>query len=131
MHRAFEKRVLVAKGRRISLLLVRERSRNFYSMRISGMGLRPSEPRPYQGPWPAKTDDMFPFPSTCTYKAGLLAEARISKLWDTTSSIVSGTCTDAVCSSLRQHEPGEVMKVPGCCTSTYYFADGPHGLGLG
>ena len=42
-----------------------------------------------------------------------------------------GTFTDAICSSLPQHGPGEPVSVPGCYASTYYFVDMPHGLGHG
>ena len=62
---------------------------------------------------------------------GLPLEARTPELWDTLVSIISETCTDAVCSSLPHHGPGELVSVPGCCTSTYYFVDEPHRLGHG
>ena len=55
------------------------------------------------------------------------SEEGIQELWDTTVPIISETCTDAVCSSLPRHGPGKTVPVPGCCTSTNYFADGPHG----
>ena len=55
-------------------------------------------------------------------------QARIPEFWDSAILIISGTCADAVCSSLPQHRPRENMSVPECCTSTYYFADGPYGL---
>ena len=92
--------VLVARERRISLLLVRDRSRRLLFHEDFRDGPRPSEPRPYQGSWPASTDDMFPLPSVWTYEVGLSAEARILELWDTTAPVVNGICADVVCSSL-------------------------------
>ena len=62
---------------------------------------------------------------------GFSTEAGISELWDITVPIINGTCAEAVCFSFPQHGPGKPMSIPGCCTSTYYCADGPHGPGHG
>ena len=43
---------------------------------------------------------MLLLPSAWTYEAGLLSEAGIPELWDTIALVVSGTCVDAVYSSL-------------------------------
>ena len=75
------------------------------------------------GYWLDRTDDMLLLPSAWTYEARLPPKARIPKGWDTTIPIINGTCTDAFCSSLPQHRPGEPVSVPGCCTSAYYFTD--------
>ena len=71
---------------------------------------------------------MLSLSSTWAHEAELSLEAGILEIWDTTVPIVSGTCVDAVCSSIPQHGLGEPVSVPRCCTSTYYFADGPYGL---
>ena len=70
---------------------------------------------------------MLPLLSTWAHETGLSTEAGISKLWDITVPIISGTYVDVVCSSLPQHGPGESMSVLGYCISNYYFVDGPHG----
>ena len=56
---------------------------------------------------------------------GLPTEAEIPKTWDTIVPIINGTRTNAIRSSLPQHGPGELVSIPGCCTSTYYFTDIP------
>ena len=74
---------------------------------------------------------MLLLPSAWTYEAGLPSKAKTPELWDTIVPIISGTCADVVCSSLPQHGPGEPISVPRCYTSTYYFADGHMGQGMG
>ena len=56
---------------------------------------------------------MFPLPSAWTPEVGLSSKAGILKLWDTSVPIISGTYTDAVCSSLLHHGPGEIVSVAG------------------
>ena len=58
-------------------------------------------------------------------------EAGILELWDTTVLVIGRACTDVVCSSLPHHRPRKIVSIPGCCTSTYCFADRPHGPGHG
>ena len=65
------------------------------------------------------------------HETRLSTKAGISELWDITVPIINATCADAVCSSLPQHGLREPMSVSGCCTSSYYFADRPHGPGHG
>ena len=74
---------------------------------------------------------MLPLPSAWTCEAGLPLEASIQELWDSVVPAISGTGANRVCSSLPKHGPGEPVLVPRCCTSTYYFVDGPHGQGHG
>ena len=40
---------------------------------------------------------------------GLPSEAGIPELWDTSILVISGTYTDAVCSPLPYHGPGETV----------------------
>ena len=55
--------------------------------------------------------------------------AKVRKFEDGLRLSIQGKIigADAICSFLPQHGPGEPMSVRGCCTSTYYFADGPNG----
>ena len=64
-------------------------------------------------------------PLAWTYEAGLPLEARIPGLWDNTVPVISGTCTNTVCSFLPQCGPEEPVSVPRCCTSTFCFTDKP------
>ena len=43
---------------------------------------------------------VFPVPLAWTLETGLPLEAGIPELWDTTVPVISGACTDVVCSSL-------------------------------
>ena len=74
---------------------------------------------------------MPPLPSAWAHKTGLSTEVGILEFWDIIILIIRGTCVDTVCSSLLQHGPREPIPVSWCCTSTYYFEDGPHGPGYG
>ena len=55
----------------------------------------------------------------------------IPELWDTSVPVINGACIDAICSSLPYHGARKTVSVLRCCTSTYYFVEGPHGLGHG
>ena len=46
----------------------------------------------------ARTIDMFPLPSAWICEARLPSEERILGFWDNTVLVISGTCTDTVCS---------------------------------
>ena len=70
---------------------------------------------------------MLPLPSAWTYEAELPSEAIIPGFWDSAVSAISRTSADTVHSSLPQHGPRELISVPRCCISTYFFADGPNG----
>ena len=64
---------------------------DFCSMRVSGVGPRPTGPRSspgYQSGW---TDDMFPLPSAGTHEAELSSDTGVSGSRDTTVPIISGT----------------------------------------
>ena len=43
---------------------------------------------------------------------GLPSEVGVPDLWDTTVPVISGTCTDAVYSSLPHHGPWKKVSVP-------------------
>ena len=66
-----------------------------------------------------------------TLEMGLPSKAGILELWDTTVPVISGACINTVYSSIPCHGLGKTVSVPGCCISTYYFVDGPHGPGHG
>ena len=50
---------------------------------------------------------------------------------DTLVPVISWMYTDAVCSPLPYHGPGEIVSVAGCCTGPYYFTIWLDGLGKG
>ena len=62
-------------------------------------------------------------PPAWTHETRLPTDARIPRLWDTSVSIISGTCTYKVCLSLLQHGLGELVSVPGCGIGTGYFSN--------
>ena len=70
---------------------------------------------------------MLLLPSAWAHETGFSIEAGIPELCYIMVPISSGTCADAIYSSLPQHGSGELISVPGYCTSTYYFTDGPYG----
>ena len=74
---------------------------------------------------------MLPLPSPWAHETRFSTEAGIPESWDIIVPIISGTCADAICSSLPQHGLREPISVPGCYTSTYFFAYGQHGPGHG
>ena len=91
-------RVLVARGRRINLLLAWDKGRRLLSHEDFKDRARLSRPRPDQGFQSVRTDDMFPFPSAQTCEVGLPSEARIPRFWDNVVLVISGIGTDTVCS---------------------------------
>ena len=70
---------------------------------------------------------MFPLLSTWIPEAGLFSETGISELWDTSVPIISGTFTDAVCSSLPHHGLKETILVTGCCQGSQAETSGIQG----
>ena len=70
---------------------------------------------------------MFPFSLAWTHETNLSSETRILGLCDALVLVISGTCTDSICSSLPHYGPGELVSIPGCCTRAYYFTDKSYG----
>ena len=96
---------------------------DFYHSSVSRTGTCLSGPMPDQGFQSVRTDDMFPLPIARTCEMRFPAKAGIPGIWDTRASIVSGTCAEAVCSSLPKHGPGEPTLVSGCYTGAFYYTD--------
>ena len=67
---------------------------------------------------------MLPLPLAWTYEARLPSEAGISRSWDASVLVISGMCTDAVCSFSLRCRPEEPISIPRCCTRTFYYIDG-------
>ena len=67
---------------------------------------------------------MLPLQSAWTYEAGLPPEAWISGPWDASVQVISGTCTDVICSFSPQCRLEEPVSVPMCCTSIFCYTNG-------
>ena len=72
-------------------------------------------------------ESVFLVPPAWTLETGFPLKVGIPELWDTVVPVISGACTNPVCSSLPRHGPGKTVSVPGCCKSTHCFADMPYG----
>ena len=89
-------RVLVARGRRVGLLLVRERSRGI----LVHVG---SKARTDQGCQLGWADGVLPLPAARTYEEGLPSETRIPGFRDSAVLVSGGTGEDTVYSSDSCH----------------------------
>ena len=100
MHGASEIRVLVTRGRMVSLLLVWEISIRLIFHKDFRDGAATIRAKAIPGLLAIKTDDMLLLPSALTYDVGLPSKARILGFWDGIVPIISGTCMDTICSFL-------------------------------
>ena len=91
-------RVLVAKGRRVSLLLVRERSRGL--LVHEGSRAAAIRPRDRSGCWSGWADGVLPLPAARTYEEGLPTETGIPGFWDSVVPDSSRTREDIIYSSI-------------------------------
>ena len=82
-------RVLVARGRRVSLLLVRERRRGL--LVHEGSKAAVTEPGTDQGCHSGRADGVLPLPAAWTYVEELPPETRILGFRDSTVPINCGT----------------------------------------
>ena len=94
-------RVLVARGRRVSLLPVRGRSRGFLV---------------HQGCHSGRADGVLPLPAAWTFEEGLPLENGIPGFGNNAIPVSYGIRADTVCSSTSQYRPEEPVSVPKCCT---------------
>ena len=111
MHEVSEMRVLVARGRRVILLRVRERSRRL--LVHEDFKERAATFRADKGFHLVWTDDLLPLPSTWEYLAGLPLKASIPGFWDSAVPVICGTGADIVYSSPPQcglEEPVSVLR---------------------
>ena len=120
--------LLLAQGRSRGLLLHSDFRDRAVAIRAKAKVIIPKWETLW-GSRPDKAGDMFPLPSTWTLEAGLSLEAGIPELWDTSISVISGTYTDTVFSSLPHHGPGETVSVVWRCIGPYYYEVRPDGLG--
>ena len=85
--------VLVARGRRVGLLLVRERSRGI----LVHVGSKAGTDQGCQLGW---ADGVLPLPAARTYEEGLPSETRIPGFRDSAVLVSGGTGEDIVYSSI-------------------------------
>ena len=117
--RALGMRVLVAKGRRVSLLLVRERSRGL--LVHVGSKARLSGPGTDQGCRSGWADGVLSLQAARTHEEGLPPETRILRFRDSAVPVSGGTGEDIVHSFTPQYRPEEPVSVSGSCTSTFLY----------
>ena len=115
--------VLVARGRRTSLLLVQEITRRILSHKDFRDGTTVVRAKARPGLPVIRTADMFPLPSARTCEAGLPSYARIPGFRDNAVPIISGTGVDTVRSFSPQCGSGGLVPVLGCCTSAFFYTD--------
>ena len=131
MHKASEMRVLVARGRRISLLLVRERSRRLLfheDFRDRAAAIKAKS----KSRFPISQDiDVLFLPSAWTYEKGLPSKARIPGFWDNAVLIISGIGGDIVCSFSPQCGSKEPASISGVAQAPFTTQTGQRGQGMG
>ena len=140
-HEASRMRVLVIRGRRVdSLLLAREKNRGLllcegFRDRVAATRAKARISHPKMGDTSrllaSQGREFVPVPPAWTFETGLPLKERVLELRDTTVPIISGACTNTVCSSLPHHGQGKTISALGCCISTYCFVDRPHRPGHG
>ena len=123
MHIALGMRVLVARGRRVSLLLVRERSRRLL-VHLGSKG-RPSGPGTDHSCQSSWAYGVLPLPATWAYEEGLPLETRISGFRDSAVPVNCGTGADTVYSSTPWYGAEEPVSVLGSCTGTSHYTSRP------
>ena len=125
--------MLVARGRRVSLLLVRERSRGL--LVHGGSRAQPSRLETDQGCQSGWADGVLPLPAARTYEEGLPPETGIPGFRDSAVPISGGTEADTVYSSTPYYGSKETVSISGSCTGTSRYIGRPerpgHGRGRG
>ena len=74
---------------------------------------------------------MFPVPLAWTLETGLPLKAWILDLWDTTVPVISGACTEVVCSSLLPIGQGRQYQSQGAEQAPTIWQMGHVGRGQG
>ena len=108
--------VLVARGRRASLLLVRERSRGL--LVHEGPESRPSGPGIDESCRSGWADDVLLLPAAWTHEEGLPSETGILGFRDSAVSVSGRTGEDTVHSSTARYRSEEPVSVSGSYTGT-------------
>ena len=112
-------RVLVARGRRVNLLLVWERSRRLLVKRVPES--QPSGPGTDQGCRSGWADGVLSLLASRTYEEGLPLETRIPGFRDSAVPVSDKIREDTVHSSTAQYRPEEPVSVLGSCTGTSLY----------
>ena len=107
-------RVLVARGRRVSLLLVQERSRGLLVHEV--LESRPSEPGTDQSCRSGWADGVLSLPAAWTHEEGLPPETGILGFQDSVVPINGRTGEDTVHSSTARYRLEDPVSVSGSCT---------------
>ena len=122
-------RVLVARGRRVSLLLVRERSRRL--LVHEGSRAAAIRARGRSGLLVRLAAGVLPFPAAQTYEEGFPPKTGIPGFRDTAVPVSCGTGEDKVYSSTTQYRPEEPVSVSRSCTGTSHYTSRPKRPGYG
>ena len=116
-------RVLVAKGRRVSLLPVQERSRGLLVHEGSRVvTIRPGIDESCRSGW---ADVVLPLPAARTYEEGLPPDTGILGFWDSSVPVNGRTGEDTVRSSTARYRPEEPISASGSYTGTSRFTGKP------
>ena len=116
-------RVLVVRGRTISLLLVQERGREILvceDLRVAA--IRPGTDESYRV---GGADGMLPLSAAWTHEEGLPLETGIPEFWDSTVPVNSKTGADTIRSSTVRYRIERSVSVSGSYTSTSHFTGRP------
>ena len=116
-------RVLVARGRTVSLLPDQERGRVLLVREVPKVTAnRPRTDESFQS---GGADGMLPLSAAWTHEEGLPPETGIPGFWDSTVPVSSRIGEDTVRSSTAQYRPNELVSVSGSYTSSSHFIRRP------
>ena len=122
-------RVLVARGRRVSLLPVRERSRGL----LVHVGSRAAaiRARDISGLLVRLSRCVLSLPAARTYEEGLSPKTGIPGFRDIAFSVSSRTGEDTLYSFIARYRPEEPVSVSESCTGTSRYTSRPKRPGYG
>ena len=122
-------RVLVARGRRVSLLPIRERSKRLLvhvGSRVAAIRAKDRSGLPVRlGRWCAT------IVSSPDISGGISPETRIPGFRDSVVPVSGRTREDTVYSSTPQYKPDEPVSVSGSCTGTSHYTGRQEGPDYG
>ena len=116
-------RVLVARGRRVSLLPVQERGREL--LVHEGFRVGPSGPRTDESCRSGGADGVLPLSAAWTHEEGLPPETGIPGFWDSSVLVSSRIGEDTVRSSTARYRQEEPVSVSRRYTGTSHFTGRP------
>ena len=117
--------VLVAKRRRVNLLLVRERSRGL--LVHEGSRAAPSGPGTDQGCRSGWADGVLSLPVAWTHEEGFPLETGIPGFRDSAVPVNGRKGEDTVHSSTPRYRAEEPVSVSGSCKGTFRYTAGQRG----